>query len=319
MFNIKSDDNARELKQKLMKMHQGKVLEDVFEGETVKNSQGQYFVVRGSEKIKINTIKKKEIKSKILADIKLVSGIGRAREYSLKNDGYKTIEHLLNHPNYSLAAEELYNQIHLESPHNLMKYISNRFSASHPHIILISCLQDVEKFLFFDIETLGLKNMPVILIGTAKISGNKIEVTQYLLKELKDERIVLDSFVRDLDDESIFITFNGRSFDLPFIKSRLRHYNIPRKIDHGQLDLLHFSRRMWGGKLPNCRLQTLERFLFKMKRMEDVPSSLVPEFYVEYLETGNVGPLVPLINHNRQDVITLARILSRLMDEIKKK
>ena len=53
-----------------------------------------------------------------------------------------------------------------------------------------------------------------------------------------------------------------------------------------------------------------------MERHEDVPSGLVPDFYKTYLKTGNIGPLIPIIEHNRQDVVTLARLLSQLYQEI---
>ncbi len=53
-----------------------------------------------------------------------------------------------------------------------------------------------------------------------------------------------------------------------------------------------------------------------MNRINDVPSSLVPEFYKTYLQTGNIGPLIPIVEHNQQDIITLALILSQLYEEI---
>ena len=68
--------------------------------------------------------------------------------------------------------------------------------------------------------------------------------------------------------------------------------------------------------MPNCKLQTLEKHLFDFERVDDVPSSLVPSFYKTYNETGNIGPLIPIIEHNREDVVTLARILSRLHTEM---
>ncbi|KUG20682.1 hypothetical protein ASZ90_009572 [hydrocarbon metagenome] len=60
---------------------------------------------------------------------------------------------------------------------------------------------------------------------------------------------------------------------------------------------------------------TLERGLFGIERSGDVPSQMVPEFYEAYLRSGNPGPLVPVVEHNRQDVITLARLFARLMEE----
>ncbi len=60
----------------------------------------------------------------------------------------------------------------------------------------------------------------------------------------------------------------------------------------------------------------MEKYLFDFEREDDVPSSMVPSFYKTYDETGNIGPLIPIVEHNREDVITLARILSRLHTEM---
>ncbi len=51
-----------------------------------------------------------------------------------------------------------------------------------------------------------------------------------------------------------------------------------------------------------------------MERESDVPSSQVPDFYKTYMKTGNIGPLIPIVEHNREDVVTLARLLSKLQE-----
>ncbi|MDD1670212.1 MAG: ribonuclease H-like domain-containing protein, partial [Methanomicrobiales archaeon] len=82
-------------------------------------------------------------------------------------------------------------------------------------------------------------------------------------------------------------------------------------------DLLHFSRRRWGRDLPDCRLSTLEREIFGISRDVDIPGSLVPEFYEAFLRTGNCGPLVPILDHNRQDLVTLGFLLSALLGDLR--
>ncbi|MFZ0441432.1 MAG: ribonuclease H-like domain-containing protein, partial [Methanobacterium sp.] len=126
----------------------------------------------------------------------------------------------------------------------------------------------------------------------------------------------LEAFVSHVDDDTVFVSFNGQTFDVPYIENRLKHHGLKQNIRRYHLDLLHFSRRTWKSKLPNCQLQTLEKYLFDFEREDDVPSSMVPSFYKTYDETGNIGPLIPIVEHNREDVITLARILSRLHTEM---
>jgi hypothetical protein len=42
---------------------------------------------------------------------------------------------------------------------------------------------------------------------------------------------------------------------------------------------------------------------------------MVPEFYETYLTSGNPGPLVPIVTHNRQDLVSLARLFALLRGE----
>lgn len=103
------------------------------------------------------------------------------------------------------------------------------------------------------------------------------------------------------------------------MKQRLRHlrqHEILANLNKLHLlDIRYFASRMWKQQLPNCRLQTLEEHLLNVQRNDDVPSALVPEFYETYQKTGNIGPLIPIVEHNKQDLVTLAQIFSRLHKE----
>jgi len=54
------------------------------------------------------------------------------------------------------------------------------------------------------------------------------------------------------------------------------------------------------------------RFVGRMRA--DLPGELVPEFYYDYLRTGNAGFLKPIIDHNRQDVESLVNVFSSLVE-----
>lgn len=306
-------ESANRLQKDLLKKHEGKVLDDIFQGGICKTSNGFCYKIEESEKLKIKIINKNKAKSHILTDLKLIHGIGPSRACCLNEEGYATIEDLLEHPKYSKKAAEILDDLQ-ESP---LDCLTQHYSNSHPNLIYSSSFRQVDDFLFFDIETMGLKDLPVILIGMARIKDDQIKVTQYLATDLKDEKYMLQNFISHLNKETVFVSFNGRSFDLPFIKGRANYHGVHKKnLNLHHLDLLHLSRRTWGDDLPNCRLQTIEKHLFNMQRHEDVPSSKVPAFYKTYLKTGNIGPLVPIVEHNKQDVITLAKILSKLQEEI---
>jgi uncharacterized protein YprB with RNaseH-like and TPR domain len=86
-------------------------------------------------------------------------------------------------------------------------------------------------------------------------------------------------------------------------------------LERPHFDVLHFSRRAWKDIADNFKLTTLER-QFIGTRKDDVPSALVPEFYETYMRTKNIGPLISVVDHNKQDLIALAFLFSKLCEEL---
>lgn len=171
------------------------------------------------------------------------------------------------------------------------------------------------KHLIFDIETMGFSSVPIILIGLARIQNEMLLIDQYLPRSIEEEPAILSAFMSHIRESESIITFNGTRFDIPFVEDRLSYHKIEgslySKIHH---DALPLSRYAWKKKLPNCKLGTLEKYILGIEREDDVPSRSVPDFYRTYAKQNNVGPLVPIIDHNRQDLVTLARIFSKLRE-----
>jgi uncharacterized protein YprB with RNaseH-like and TPR domain len=171
-----------------------------------------------------------------------------------------------------------------------------------------------EDFAIIDIETLGLSERPIILMGIAKPTENSICASQFLLRDIPDEPSAIWALISKLEEESSLITFNGKSFDIPYIKQRLAYYGMDAPLSNPHFDVLHFTRRAFGKKLVNCRLETVEKYL-NIERGINIPGALVPHFYDTYLRTRNVGPLVAIVEHNKQDLLTLGKLFSRLYEE----
>ncbi|KAF5063445.1 RNase_H superfamily protein [anaerobic digester metagenome] len=311
-----NDLEVHELKEELLKEHEGDSVEDFFDGEELETKYGPCYKITNHTSLKLNTLKQDKAKNRILNDLKLLNGIGESRERTLNQDGYKNLRDLVEHPRFGESASTLLEVIDESDASRLSECISCRYPKSHPLMLCSSVFHETENLVFMDIETMGLKDVPLILIGVAEMSGDDVEVNQYLLRNLHEENAAIEGFLSHLHEKSVFVTFNGQTFDVPYIKNRMYYYGIKQKMTRDHLDLMHFSRRAWSDELPNCQLQTLEKYLFGMERHGDVPSSKVPSFYKTYLETGNIGPLVPIVEHNREDVVTLVKLLSRLYDEV---
>ena len=78
------------------------------------------------------------------------------------------------------------------------------------------------------------------------------------------------------------------------------------------IDLLHPARRIWGLSLSDCRLGTLEEEILRFERTEDdIPGSLIPGLYFDYIRFGNVDPLYKVFYHNEKDVVSMVGMLHK--------
>ena len=170
----------------------------------------------------------------------------------------------------------------------------------------------VEDLLFLDLETTGLGSSPLFLVGTMVWDAGGLVVRQYFARDYSEERAAVACFLRLAEGRKLLVSFNGKSFDLPFVRMRAAANGLVCGIDPAHLDLLHVARRCWGGRVPDCRLQTLERLLCGRTRTDDIPGHLIPDAYHEYVRTGNAVRMANVLEHNFLDLLTLADLLVRL-------
>ncbi len=305
---------ALELKGELTERYRSKPLEKVIPGEKISNSSGSFYCIGEELEERCFKQEKESVERMILSSFCLLPGIREFREQHLKASGYNDLKDLTSHPRWGKEAESFLHSISGEDKIGLHEILSSRLPKSHPLVFGLSSFHSWEDFLFLDIETLGLfgGNL-VILIGAATLEGeNKIRLNQFLALEVEDEIGLLKAFSEYLGRAKSLVSFNGRAFDVPFLEGRMRYYGIRPDLRKTHFDLLHFSRRAWKNQLPDFCLDTIERHILKESRSTHLPSSLVPEFYSDYLKTKNFGLLKPIVEHNRQDVLTLVRIFSEL-------
>ena len=168
-----------------------------------------------------------------------------------------------------------------------------------------------EDVVFMDIETTGLSSSPLFLIGIMLWHGSGFEVRQFLARDYAEEAAVVGMFVDACVDKRLLVTFNGKSFDFPFIRARAAANGITFRLDPVHLDLLHESRRIWRGSLPDCKLQTLERHVCQRNRHGDIPGAEIPDAYHAYVRTANAAQIVEVLKHNMLDLVTLADLMTR--------
>jgi uncharacterized protein YprB with RNaseH-like and TPR domain len=167
-----------------------------------------------------------------------------------------------------------------------------------------------ENLLFLDVETMGLRDSMIFLIGLMKWEGTHFRIRQLLARRAGEEAAILAATNDLLPFFQAVISFNGKTFDLPLIGKRTLHHRIASNEVPHHVDLLHHSRRRWKGLVPNCRLQTLEFQLCGRQRVGDIPSSQIPGVYRRFLSNGDPTPLQPILYHNLVDLVTMAELLT---------
>ncbi len=213
--------------------------------------------------------------------------------------------------------------------------------ASHAARLLIGAPVQAP-FIFFDLETTGLSGGAgtyAFLVGCGWFEGTGTFVTrQYMLVRLADESSLLKSIALEMAPAGLLVSFNGKSFDASLLESRFLYHRLEwfgARLPH--LDMLHVARRFWGaGSTPTstraagvrptgsgdghesgCSLLALEQQLLGTRRRRDVPGFEIPSRYFHFLRTGDARSLRSVLEHNRFDLLTLARLTMRVMELVR--
>ena len=164
-----------------------------------------------------------------------------------------------------------------------------------------------------DLETAGLHGRPVFLIGLTRYDGNDLVISQLFARDYAEEKAILDRTAAMIAEAGMLVTFNGKAFDVPFLRDRMIYHRLRPAEGRAHFDLLHHSRRRWRDRLPNCRLQTLEQHLCRRLRSGDIPGNLIPERYHDYVRSRNPRLVAPVFYHNRLDLLCLAELLAAVV------
>jgi uncharacterized protein YprB with RNaseH-like and TPR domain len=171
---------------------------------------------------------------------------------------------------------------------------------------------DPRAALYLDTETTGLSGgagTVAFLVGLAWWDGGALVLEQFLVRALGEEAPMLERVAARIAAASVLVTFNGKSFDMPLLRTRFVMARMPRPPEPPHLDLLHVARRVHRTRVKGCRLVALEREVLGFEREGDVESGDVSACYLHFLHTGEAGALLGVIEHNAWDVAAMAALV----------
>jgi uncharacterized protein YprB with RNaseH-like and TPR domain len=149
---------------------------------------------------------------------------------------------------------------------------------------------------FFDIETTGLSHHRD---DVTTVSFHRDGETTTLVR---GEDLTADRLREQFVDASLLVTFNGASFDIPFLET-----SFDLTIDTPHVDLMPTCRRIGlsGG------LKRVERDIGIERDRPDISGRDAVRLWHEY-ERGDQQALDTLVSYNREDTVNLRT----LMDEV---
>ncbi len=169
-----------------------------------------------------------------------------------------------------------------------------------------------ERLLCFDTETTGLAGgvgTRAFMIGAADWREGRLRLRQLYLTAIAGETAMLETFVGWLGADTVLVSYNGKSYDAPLLKGRLRLNRVAHRLDAlPHVDWLHPTRRRYRGVYANCRLATIEREVLRIVREDDLPGAEAPAAWLAFLRGESNRNLARVLAHNRQDVISLMRL-----------
>lgn len=171
----------------------------------------------------------------------------------------------------------------------------------------------MKDIVFLDTETSGLSGGTgtlVFMIGLGVFNEQGFTVTQIFLRDPSEELAMLAVLARLTEKYTTVVSYNGKSFDIPMLRSRHVQNRFPFEMDNwNHIDILHLVRQVWRYSQESRTLKDMEvNVLDFIRGQEEVPGWMVPQLYFDYLQTRNAQPLTGVFYHNAIDIVSLAAL-----------
>lgn len=175
--------------------------------------------------------------------------------------------------------------------------------------------------IYIDTETTGLaggSGTLAFLIGIACLNQGGLHLRQYLITQFAAEAALLTELKQALPAGHRLVSYNGKTYDLPLLTTRYRMQGMRSPLSNlPHLDLLHPVRRLFAKRWADCRLTTLEHNLLGLTRQDDLPGAEAPQAWFDYMRGGRGDKLIKVVEHNRQDILSLAAGHAAVADSIR--
>ena len=146
---------------------------------------------------------------------------------------------------------------------------------------------------YVDIETTGLRSYGFEITTIALYDGK--EIRHYVQGQN------LEQFIEDIQNYNLLVTYNGKTFDVPFIQDQ---FGI--QLNHAHIDLRYVLKSLgYSGGLKSCeKALGLDR-----GDLDGVDGYFAVFLWHEYRKNNNEKALETLLAYNIEDVVNLETLM----------
>ena len=307
---------------RLAEQFQGKTLEELFPNHRIlRNGMGEFLEIRWELNEGPSRLNLPITKNWLLKNIKIVENIGEHTEKDFLRRGITSIADLKQNLRYGDSAREILESIEKRDHVRL-------YQTKDVHDLDVLFCFDLEELLFLDIETMGLHREPMILVGIGYYVKDKFSVHQFFARALEEEISICEHLKSEIFPAfKCFVTYNGKSFDIPYLANRFLYFFDKNPMVHEgtllegnnakfhHVDLYHNCRRKYKNLCESFALTSVERNVLKWRRPSNIPGHMIGAWYKKYLKNPKkyAGLMKELVDHNFHDIRSMPFILEKLL------
>ena len=219
--------------------------------------------------------------------------VGPITERKIWRSGIKTMDDFIkSSPDFFSPnkRQTIIDYIHISKKHinnkNVQFFYKNLPSGEHWRLFK----EFRKNIVYLDIETTGLGMLEDIITTIALYDGERINY--YVNGEN------LSQFKEDIQKYKALVTYNGKTFDIPFIEN---YFGV--RMPHAHLDLRYILRSLgYSGGLKSCERQL---GIGRTGSLADVDGFFAVLLWNDYKKKGNEKSLETLLSYNIEDVLNL--------------
>lgn len=179
-------------------------------------------------------------------------------------------------------------------------------------ISLSTCFPS-EELVFLDIETTGFDRLKsqLTVIGLMMFTGSNLTLHQLFCEKRSDEKNVLLRLNELLKGKRALLTFNGNSFDVPYLNAKFQQASVSSMLQKlCSIDLYEVAKIVYSGH-KGLKLKDIERYL-SIERTDTVSGKEVVDLYYNFLRTKDSEAVKSILLHNYDDVLNMKGLLELL-------